>query len=335
MAVLRPLKVILSNLKPTCLDVPHYPFDPSRGSHKIHMSDIVYIDHSDFRLEDDEDFFGLAPGKMVALRYAMRIVCESHEMGEDGQVALLRCRCLTDDERPDEKPKGMIQFVPESAAEPVEVRVYNPLFTVEEPSDEDWEKQLNPESEIVYGGAMVDRSVFLWKPLPETMFQFERIGFFTVDKDSLIHSSAHTSGQTLPSGANADDTTMNAAASSWAGAKMVFNLTVNLKDSKPKVAGGGGATRSRKDEQAKQLADKLVSRALFFVPIYVPADWRQILHHSLLTKTYVSIYHRLACQCHQNRCFGANQSYTRHLMPRGSLRWMSRGRRSLRVCRRS
>ena len=258
MAVLRPLKVILSGLKTSLLDVPHFPFDASRGSHKLGMSEVIFIDQSDFRLVDDPDFFGLAPGKMVLLRYANRILCESHEVGADGQPTLLRCRCIPEDERPDEKPKGMIQFVPEAAAVPAEIRMYNPLFTVEEPGDEEWEAQLNPESEVVHRDALVDNSIFLWRPLPESAFQFERIGFFTVDKDTVVPSAKESLPAALPAGQSSDEAALSAAVAAWKGSKLVFNLTVNLKDSKPKTATGGGATKSRKEEQAKQLAEKMV-----------------------------------------------------------------------------
>jgi glutaminyl-tRNA synthetase len=262
MAVLRPLKVILTNVKTPLLDVPHFPFDPTRGSHKLPMGDVVYIDRSDFRLVDDEDFFGLAPGKMVFLRYAQRIICESHEVDASGEVVLLRCRCLPEEELPEEKPKGMIQFVPEASAVSIEARVYNPLFAVEEPGDEEWEQQLNPESEIVYKEALVDQSIFLWNPTPETHLQFERIGFFNVDKDSNVPTGVAAASKALASGLSSDETALSSAVSAWQGSSLVLNLTVNLKDSKPKVAGGSGAGRSRKEEQAKQLADKLVSSAL-------------------------------------------------------------------------
>ena len=255
MAVLRPLKVILSDLKTSSLSIPHFPFDASRGSHTIGMSEVVFIDQIDFRLIDDQDFFGLAPGKMVYLRYGMRILCESHELDEKGQPVLLRCRCVPEDEKPEEKPKGMIQFVPEISAVSIEARLYNPLFTVEEPGDEEWEKELNPESEIVCSGALVDSSIFLWNPLPETAFQFERIGFFDVDKDSSVPSSTNPA---LGNGQSSDAPALAAAVAAWKGSKLVFNMTVNLKDSKPKSVSAGGASRSRKEEQAKQLADKMV-----------------------------------------------------------------------------
>jgi glutaminyl-tRNA synthetase len=237
MAVLQPVKVEItgrdfSDAAANSISIPHYPFDPSRGSHTVRMESVVYIDKQDFRTEDSDDYFGLAPGKVVGLKYAFRVRCESFETDAAGEVVLLRCVALPDSELPEDKPKGSIQWVPASTAVPVEARIYNPLFTVEEPTDLGWEAELNPESEVVMTGALVDPSLLTWSPAPEMHFQFERLGFFVVDKDSL------TLG------------------------KLVLNMTVNLKDSKPKGAGGttGAPNKSRKDEQAKALADKLVGQ---------------------------------------------------------------------------
>lgn len=73
MAVLEPLKVVLTNA-PTngCYEVADFPFDPARGSHKVMLNESeIYIDRSDFRMVDDDDYYGLAPGKVVGLKYAM------------------------------------------------------------------------------------------------------------------------------------------------------------------------------------------------------------------------------------------------------------------------
>ena len=122
--------------------------------------------------------------------------------------------------------------------------MYNYLFKVEEPSDLDWENELNPESEVVISHAFIDPSLLQWKPVPEMHFQFERIGFFVIDKDSSTLSTITSTPLSSVS--------------------FVFNLTVSLKESaKPKVttisAGGSGANRSRKEEQDKQMAEKMVT----------------------------------------------------------------------------
>jgi len=233
MAVLQPLKVEISgrDLSGAAGDItiPNFPFDPTRGSHTVRIENTVFIDKADFRTEDSEDYFGLAPGKVVGLKYAFRVRCESVETNAAGEVVLVRVVALPDSELAEDKPKGSIQWVPASSAVPIEARIYNPLFTVEEPTDAGWEAELNPESEIVNTGALVDPSLLSWNPVPEMHFQFERLGFFVVDKDS-------TEG------------------------KIVLNMTVNLKDSKPKEA--GAPNRSRKEEQARAAAEKLAKMSI-------------------------------------------------------------------------
>ena len=120
MAVLDPIKVVLDNLPSeiSTLDVPDFPFDPTRGSHPITMEQVVYIDRSDFRLVDDPDYYGLAPNKSVSLKYAFAIKCVSYELDEHGKVMTLKC-CV--DLNPADKPKGSIQWVPASTAITFEV----------------------------------------------------------------------------------------------------------------------------------------------------------------------------------------------------------------------
>lgn len=189
--------------------------------------DEVFIDQQDFRLEDSEDYFGLAPGKVVGLKYAFRIHCDSVETDGAGAPCLLRCTAVADgvEEKESKQPRVAVQWVPASTSVAAEVRMYSSLFTVEEPSDAGWEGELNLESEVVMATARVDPSIANWKPQAEMHFQFERVGFFVVDKDSTPD-------------------------------RLVFNLTVNLKDSKPKAAGAGPG-KSRKEEQVKQMAEKL------------------------------------------------------------------------------
>jgi glutaminyl-tRNA synthetase len=242
MAVLAPLKVILSDLPEDMKSVQalDYPFDASRGSHEVPMSRELYIDASDFRMIDSEDYYGLAPNKIVGLKYAFRIRCDHVDVDTDGKATLLHCSIVTET---DIKVKGTIQWVPAISAITAEVRMYNYLFLTEEPSDEHWEKELNPASEVVVN-AMIDPSLKTYYQLhgnanPHTHFQFERIGFFVVDKDSIFEAD---------------------------NMKIVFNLTVSLKDSKPVATSdtkaAGGANRSRKEEQAKQLAEKMARKSI-------------------------------------------------------------------------
>jgi len=243
MAVLDPILVVLSGVPDDAsepITVPDFPFDPSRGSHTVDLGSRVYIDQSDFREVDSEDYFGLAPNKAVTLKYAHKIHCDTVEKDDSGRVVRLLCSVLPSDAP---APKGTIQWVPFANAVPAEVRMYDHLFTVEEPDDQ-WESQMNPLSEVVKPRALLDPSVWKWAPAVEQHFQFERLGFFVVDKDSSL----------LPPPPPPPDAESPHSSIAGAGPSLVFNLTVALKDSKPKVA--GAPTRSRKEEQAKQLAEK-------------------------------------------------------------------------------
>ena len=163
------------------------------------------------------------------LKYAFGIHCDRFEMSSDGQVQAIYCSFIESAE----KPKGTIQWVDKSTSVIIEVRLYEPLFTTEEPSDEFWEEELNRNSEKVIPRALCDPHVVSLHPEIEMHYQFERLGFFVVDKDSSIekvHSDGNVSG-------------------------LVFNMTVGLKDSKPRVA--NIQSKSRKEEQARQLAEKV------------------------------------------------------------------------------
>ncbi|CAM9662950.1 unnamed protein product, partial [Ectocarpus sp. 8 AP-2014] len=177
MGALSPIKVTLSNLEEAreveALDVP---FAPERGSHKIRLTKTLFIDASDFRREDSKDYFGLAPGKMVGLKYCSATMrCDEvvdGKGGKDAPPAELICSLgdLSQEpsletssapagdagggetaKRPPVRPKGNISWVSAEEAVRAEVRLYNHLFTVDSPDDK-WEEQLNPESECVMTG---------------------------------------------------------------------------------------------------------------------------------------------------------------------------------------
>ena len=156
-----------------------------------------------------------------------------------GKPIELLCTALPLSEDSAAKPKSTIQWVPASHAVSAEVRVYNSLFVTEEPSDEKWEEELNPDSEVIYTDSLVDASIFKWNPKPETHFQFERLGFFVTDFDSPPEPVANDPSR-----------------------KLIFNMTVSLRDSKPKAA--GAPNKSRKEEQAKQLAEKQVINRYYY-----------------------------------------------------------------------
>ncbi|CAM9115400.1 unnamed protein product [Ectocarpus fasciculatus] len=235
MAVLDPLKVIITGLDDALssrsLSVPDFPFAPERGSHNVTIESEIYIDQSDFRLEDSSDYFGLAVNKIVGLKCACWIHCDSVIMDAEGKPVELRATAVRENTEATTKPKSTIQWVPVSTSVTAEVRLYGNLFKVDEPSDDKWEDDLNPDSRVIHANAKIDPSVYNWKPVPESHFQFERIGFFVADFDSTAEPVANDPAN-----------------------KLIFNLTVGLKDSRPKAA--GAPNRSRKEEQAKQLAEK-------------------------------------------------------------------------------
>ncbi|KAG5182599.1 Glutaminyl-tRNA synthetase [Tribonema minus] len=237
MACLEPILVTITNLPEVLkLSAPLLPMAPEKGSREILLGSSIYIDSTDFREQDSKDYFGLAPGKLVGLKYAgLRLLrCDKVvKTGEDGTGTVKELICsLVDIAEDAKRPKGTLSWVPFDSAVKAEIRLYNHLFTVPEP-DANWEQQLNLESEVVMPNAVVDSSVL--GCAAGSPFQFERLGFFVVDRDS---------------------------GSEAVGGKMVFNRTVTLRDGagKAEAAAASGAaapaTRSRKEEQMAQLAAK-------------------------------------------------------------------------------
>jgi len=191
MAVLSPIRCDITNFadvaEANVLDVPNFPQAPEKGTHKVTFTPVIYIDSNDFRDVDDKNFFGLVPGgKVAGLKYAnCKIICDSIEKDQNGKVASLKCRLLKADEGA--KPKSYLTWVGSGGVK-CEVRKYGHLFTVPEPT-ENWEDELNLDSEIVIKDAMVDESVLTccvtkdkWDSNPS--FQFERVGYYVVDDDS-------------------------------------------------------------------------------------------------------------------------------------------------------
>lgn len=186
MGVLDPLLVEITNIEPgnvIPVERPNHPADESRGKNTVPLTRFVYIDRADFKLEDKKDFWGLAPGKAVGLRYAGAITCTEAVKAADGSIKKLMA---TFDFDKSIKPKGYIHWVAQPAAgvEPLcaEVRLYEPLFKSERPDElKEWQDDMNPNSEKVVT-AFVDETLRSAKP--GDSFQFERVGFFCCDPDS-------------------------------------------------------------------------------------------------------------------------------------------------------
>jgi len=186
MGVLDPLLVELTNVpadKKMTVTRPNHPVLKDRGNNTVELGNMLYIDRQDFRMEDKKDYWGLAPGKSVRLRYANAMTCKEVVKDAEGKIVKLLCEY---DFEGTIKPHGFVHWVakPDAATEPctAEVRLYEPLFRSDRPDElSDWQADLNPDSETIVN-AFVDPVLAAAKP--GDAFQFERVGFFVCDTDS-------------------------------------------------------------------------------------------------------------------------------------------------------
>ncbi|MBL9161540.1 MAG: glutamine--tRNA ligase/YqeY domain fusion protein [Planctomycetaceae bacterium] len=183
MGVLRPLKVVLTNLKEgetIELDAPNHPQQPEMGSRKIPLTREIYIEQEDFMEDAPKKFFRLKPAGEVRLRCAGIIKCDEVVKDAAGKVTELRCSFDPDHSR---KVKGTIHWVSAPLALTAEVRLYDHLFGVENPDNAPEGKtfldNLNPNSLEVVTDAKLEPS--LNDASAGTSFQFERSGYFFVD----------------------------------------------------------------------------------------------------------------------------------------------------------
>jgi glutaminyl-tRNA synthetase len=213
MAVLKPLKVVIDNYpegQVEELDAVNNPEDPSAGTRKVPFSRELYIEQEDFMEEPPKKFFRLSPGKEVRLRYAYFITCNSVVKDNQGNIIELHCTydpATRGGDSPDgRKVKSTLHWVSAAKALDAEVRLYDHLFTKENPDDveegKSFTSNLNPNSLEILQSCKVEPSLLNAKPL--SRFQFERLGYFCVDPDS-------------------------------SNGKLIFNRTVGLKDTWAKV----------------------------------------------------------------------------------------------------
>ena len=185
MAVLKPLALELTNLKePEILMVPNHPADESQGKREVSMSRNLWIDREDFRQEANKKFKRLVLGKRVRLRGGYVIEAERCDVDADGEVTKVYASIVpqTLGEDPDDgvKAKGVIHWVDAATGSTAEIRNYDRLFNVEDPSRaENMDDVINPSS-LVISEAVVEQS--LLEVAPETRFQFEREGYFVADR---------------------------------------------------------------------------------------------------------------------------------------------------------
>jgi glutaminyl-tRNA synthetase len=194
MAVLNPLKVVIENYPPDLveeLEAINNPEDAAMGTRKVPFSRELYIEHDDFREDPPKQFFRLAPGREVRLRYAYFIKCVGVLKDErTGEVVELRCTydpATRGGDAPDgRKVKATLHWVSAAHALPATVRLYDRLFSVPNPNDapegQDFTANLNPNSLETLSACCIEPS--LAGAAPGSRYQFERLGYFCVDPDS-------------------------------------------------------------------------------------------------------------------------------------------------------
>jgi glutaminyl-tRNA synthetase len=217
MAVLRPLKIVIENFpeeRVEEMEAVNNPEDPAAGTRTLPFTRELYIEHDDFMEAPPSKFFRLAPGREVRLRYAYIIKCERVVKDPTtGEVVELRCtydpetRSGSASQR---KVKATLHWVSAQHAIGAEVRLYDRLFTVEDPDgvkNGNWLATLNPDALVTSTDCKLEPS--LAGAAPGARFQFERQGYFCVDPDSAPDA-------------------------------LVFNRTVTLRDTWAKIQAGPG-----------------------------------------------------------------------------------------------
>jgi glutaminyl-tRNA synthetase len=189
MGVLRPLKVVIENYpkgQVEYLEALNNPQDPEAGTRQIPFAREIYIEQEDFMIDPPKKFFRLAPGREVRLRFAYFITCTDVIRDDEGNIVELRATYDPETKggsAPDgRKVKATLHWVAAEHSLPVEVRLYDHLFKVEDPSIGELEDILNPDSLEVLTESRVELN--LKDAKPGDKFQFERQGYFCVDPDS-------------------------------------------------------------------------------------------------------------------------------------------------------
>jgi glutaminyl-tRNA synthetase len=195
MAVLRPLKVVIDNYPENQteeMDAVNNPEDPSAGTRKVPFSRVLYIEQEDFREDPPKQYYRLSPGREVRLRYGYFVTCKSVVKNEKGEVVEVHCTydpaTRGGNNPPDgRKVKSTIHWVSAAHAVDAEVRIYENLFSKEDPNQtepgQDFTANLNPNSLEVLTNCKLEPS--LANATAGNRYQFERLGYFCVDPDSI------------------------------------------------------------------------------------------------------------------------------------------------------
>jgi glutaminyl-tRNA synthetase len=232
MAVLRPLRVVIDNYpegQVEEMEAVNNPEDASAGTRRVPFSRVLYIEQEDFREDPPKQYFRLSPGREVRLRYGYFVTCTGVVKNERGEVTEIHCTydpATRGGNAPDgRKVKSTIHWVSAAHAIDAEVRLYENLFTRENPNEtedgRDFTANLNPHSLEVLTACKVEPS--LTSAAAGGRYQFERLGYFCADPDS-------------------------------APGKPVFNRTVALRDTWAKIEQrekGGSSERGPERRQAK------------------------------------------------------------------------------------
>lgn len=213
MGVLQPLKLVIDNYPEDLVEhmqAVNNPEDPSAGTRTVPFSKVLYIEQDDFREVPPKQYYRLSPGREVRLRYGYFVTCTSVVKNDAGEVIEVHCTydpATRGGDSPDgRKVKSTIHWVSAAHAIDAQVRLYETLFTKEDPNEveegQEFTANLNPKSLEIIPAAKIEPGVKGAPPL--TRYQFERLGYFCVDKDSTPE-------------------------------QMVFNRTVTLKDAWAKI----------------------------------------------------------------------------------------------------
>ncbi len=191
MAVLEPLKVIIDNYpegQTEQLDVELHPDHPEMGTRNVTFSRELYIEKSDFMIDPPKKYFRLFPGNEVRFKSAYFVKCVGYDTDSDGNVTCVHCTYDPESRggnSPDgRKVKGTIHFVSASDCRKITVNLYDRLFNVENPAEDDGrtlEEKLNPNSLTVLDSCLIEGGM---ESKPGSVFQFMRQGYFCEDKDS-------------------------------------------------------------------------------------------------------------------------------------------------------